>query len=522
MLSLADNPDFLFENVAMRWIRCSALLLAVLVAACGGKGSPADPPSDLRAESLDNGDGNGDGQVTLNWTAKPGHQYWVLCAPGNTVSAKSWFDTAGGNAYRSASDGAGIYNGDTALAQQAVTPPFNVTGLRNDVSYSFTVNARTDGGPGGTGATPVTMTPRLGGTHWSTPTALSLTALPSSAHIRAMTFGAVTSPLNSTKSAFMFVAVGESGAVYSSADNQQTWTARSLPTPVAGRQLNDIVHTQGRFVAVGNSGTIVYSADGVSWTVATINSATSLSSTHLTAVALGGSTLMAVGQGGVVLTSNDGITWTAQSTGISENLHAVAYSAATSVTLPSAVTTPAFWLAAGADGAVYTSVDSGQTWLSANTGLNSATWRGVSVLTQTTSTLDCGLNNSLLASEPKSTSYAIALVGDSGQVATAVAVSGSPSNAAPALTWTPSTLLNSPSFTRVISPSGQFVAVGAAGAIYTGQLSANASSVTWTRRPVTAFSTDLNGLLRYGKDAALPYSNSYMAYGQSGVTLFSR
>jgi hypothetical protein len=484
----------------MRWIRYSALLLTVLIAACGGKGQSADPPSDLTVQS------NGDTQVTLNWTAQPGVQYWVLCAPGDTITSKSWSTTIGGNAYSTARDGAGIYNGDTSLAGHAVTPPFNVTGLRNGVQYAFTVNARTDGGPGGAGAAPVSQTPRLAGQTWS-----SLGNLPNSANIRAMTYGAQPSPLNSAYAAFVFVAVGEGGAVYSSSDNQKTWTSRSLPSTATGRRLNDVVFAFGRFIAVGEAGTIVYSSDGATWTASTINSTASLSGTNLTGMAFSGATLMAVGQGGTVLTSGDGITWTAQTTNITQNLNAVAISAGVTATLPAVASTSTFWVAVGDAGSVFTSTD-GVTWTSRNTGLESVTsaWRGVSVLVNTTSTLDCGLGSPAVTSI--STSYSIALVGDAGQVATA----------GPGLNWTLSTLPGAPRLNRVISPAGQFVAVGDAGAIYTGNLSTDASAVTWSQPRSSGTTSNLYGLIRYGRDAALAYSNSYIAYGQGGQTLYSR
>ena len=484
----------------MSWIRCSALLLTVLVAACGGKGSPADPPTDLAVQS------NGDTQVTLNWTAKPGVQYWVLCAPGTTIDSKSWGTTIGGNAYSTARDGAGIYNGDTSLAGQLVTPPFNVAGLRNDVTYSFTVNSRVNGGPGGLGAAPVTVTPRLAGRSWS-----SLATVPGASAIRAMTYGGVPSPLNSSYAAYMVVAVGDGGTVFTSLDNQKTWTSRALPDAVAGRQLNDVMYAFGRFVAVGSAGTVVYSADGVTWTAGAINpSGTSLANTNLTALAFSGATLMAVGQGGVVLTSGDGITWTAQATNIKQNLNAVAFSSSWTTTIPSAVTVAAFWVAAGDAGSVYSSAD-GITWTAMNTGLESVStaWRAVSVLKDQSSTLDCGVGSPAVTTV--STSYTIALVGDNGQVATA----------GPGLTWTLSTLDGSPRLNKVISPAGQFVAVGDAGAIYTGRLTADASGVQWSRS--TSNTTgNLYGLVRYGKDAALAYSNSYIAYGQGGATIFSR
>jgi hypothetical protein len=449
---------------------------------------------------------NGDTQVTLNWTAQPGVQYWVLCAPGDTITSKSWSTTIGGNAYSTARDGAGIYNGDTSLAGQAVTPPFNVTGLRNDIQYAFTVNARTDGGAGGAGAAPVTQTPRLAGQTWS-----NLGNLPNSANIRAMTYGAQPSPLNSAYAAFVFVAVGEGGAVYTSNDNQRTWISRSLPPTATGRRLNDVVFAFGRFIAVGEAGTIVYSADGVTWTASTINSTASLNGTNLSGMALSGSTLMAVGQGGTVLTSGDGITWTAQATNITHNLNAVAISAGVTATLPAVASTSTFWVAVGDAGSVFTSTD-GVMWTSRNTGLESVTsaWRGVSVLVNTTSTLDCGVGSPAVTSI--STSYSIALVGDAGQVATA----------GPGLNWTLSTLPGAPRLNRVISPAGQFVAVGDAGAIYTGHLSTDASAVTWSQPRSSGTTSNLYGLIRYGRDAALAYSNSYIAYGQGGQTLYSR
>ncbi|MBD8050824.1 fibronectin type III domain-containing protein [Limnohabitans radicicola] len=479
----------------MRWIRYSALLLSVLVAACGGKGQSAGPPSDLTVQS------NGDTQVTLNWTPQSGVQYWVLCAPGDTITSKSWATTVGGNAYSTARDGAGVYNGNVALAGQAVTPPFNVTGLRNDVTYSLTVNARTNGGPGGDAATPVTLKPRLAGVSWS-----ALGSIPSASAIRAMAYGIPT-----TTTSFVFVAVGDDGAIYSSADNQKTWTARSLPTAAAGRRFNDVTYLFGRFIAIGESGTIVYSPDGVTWTASTINSTSSLSGVNLSAMAASGSTLMAVGQGGTVLTTGDGVTWTAQATNITQNLNAVAISNAVNATLPAVTSVASFWVVVGDGGAVYTSVD-GITWTAKNTGLESVTsaWRSVAVLVNTSSILDCGVGSPAVTSI--STSYSIALVGDDGKVATA----------GPTLAWTLSTLDGAPRLNKVISPAGQFVAVGHAGAIYTGNLNADASSISWSRRTGASGMSDLYGVVRYGKDAALAYSNSYIAFGQGGATWYSR
>lgn len=483
----------------MSWFRYSALLLSVLVAACGGKGSPADPPTDLTVQSI------GDTQVTLNWTAQPGVQYWVLCAPGTAIDTVHWPNTST-NSYNTAGDGGvSIYNGDTSLANQLVTPPFNVTGLRNDVTYSFTVNGRTNKGPAGVPATPVTNMPRLAGGNWS-----SFGSVANAANIRAVTYGFVPSPLDSINRAQLFVAVGDGGAVYTSADNQRSWTVQTLPTTAVGQQLNDVTYTSGRFIAIGNAGTIVYSTDGVTWAAATIDRP---SSTDLTSIATNGPMLVVVGQGGTVLTSGDGgVTWATQTTNITQKLNAVAYSRAVATTIPAVNTIAAFWVAVGDAGVVYTSFD-GATWTARNTHLESATgaWRGVSVLVNTTSTLDCAMPNNKLTS---TTSYSIALVGDDGQVATA----------GPDLSWTLSILPGMPRLNRVISPAGRFVAVGDVGAIYTGTLQNNDSSITWSRASIdiSGYNTNLNGLIRYGNDAGLTYSNSYLAYGQGGGVLYSR
>lgn len=117
----------------------AVLLAAVLTASCGGGGSSAPAPTGLAVVA-------GDTLVTLTWDMVGDVEYWMFDGPSNvvpssTANMSNWIGLPGG----------------AAVAK--VTSPLVVSSLTNGVSYTFSINGRIKGGPGGPGATPVTATP---------------------------------------------------------------------------------------------------------------------------------------------------------------------------------------------------------------------------------------------------------------------------------------------------------------------------------------------------------------------------
>ncbi len=101
----------------------------------------------------------------------------------------------------------------------------------------------------------------------------------------------------------VFVIVGEGGAIFVSSDHGKTWAAKTSGTV---EDLKAVCYGNGRFVAVGNSGTVLTSTDGDRWSA--VNSGTSQ---NLNGVACGEERFVAVGRGGTVIVSKDGQNWRA-------------------------------------------------------------------------------------------------------------------------------------------------------------------------------------------------------------------
>ena len=82
--------------------------------------------------------------------------------------------------------------------------------------------------------------------------------------------------------------------------------------------LRDVVRGSDRWVAVGDNGAIYSSADGVSWNAACVSERD-----NLLAIAWTGSRYVAVGRAGKAFVSDDGMAWDKASTGVGANLNAL-------------------------------------------------------------------------------------------------------------------------------------------------------------------------------------------------------
>jgi hypothetical protein len=286
-------------------VRALGVLAAVagLMAGCGGNnGEAAPPPTQVAAVA-------GDGRVTLSFSATPGVEYWLFFAPGTGITPTNWINFQGASVLR------------------GVTSPVSVSGLLNDQIYSFTLNGRTNGGPGGDGSPAVSATPRLAGETWVAGTPLG------SGELRSVAIGAP------------YLTVGTGGAVFSSTDGIAFTAATSGVTA----DLNDVAVSGASSVAVGANGTIISSTDGT-----TFSARTSGTTVNLRGVALGAGRWLAVGDNGTMLTSTDVVTWTAVTTG-------------TTATLNTLALLNGRYVAVGAGGTIITSTDAA-TWTAAASG----------------------------------------------------------------------------------------------------------------------------------------------------------
>jgi len=309
-------------------LHITALLLSVLVIACGGgKGSSAPPPADFSVLE-------GNGQVTITWTATPGVDYWLMYAQtASPIDLKS---------------PPGVHSWLTN-----VTSPLVLGGLVNGASYSFAMDARIGGGPGGAQTASITKIPR---TDW-----LAGSGLPNKA-FKGVAYGiASDNSLN-------YAAVGGGGAVYKSTDGTDWKSASPSWVNVAGTALsgqpvdfNAALFSLGQYVAVGEGGAttnIFHSTDLATWT-ASVTSVTG----GLNALASDGTIVVGVGEGGRVWWSNDGATWTegiGSGTLVTSRLYGASYLAAGK------------WAAVGDAGVLLTSAD-GKTWVRSNATLPSGT-----------------------------------------------------------------------------------------------------------------------------------------------------
>ncbi len=359
-----------------------ALATVLLLAGCE-TGSSAPPPAEVVAAP-------GDGSVTLTWHMEPGVEYWLFSAAGDSITPEGCSSLP-----------------ECKTIMSAVSPQV-VSGLNNGTTYSFTINGRVDGGPGGSGSASVSAVPRLAGATWNAGAALGPGAL------HGVTFGTAFLAVGSGGTMFSsangiawtalnsgiftdlnaavygsanasYLAAGAGGVILRSADELKTWTQALTGT---SNDLYALASNGSLYLAVGANGTLITSDDGANWT--TRYSGTS---SHLYGVTYGNGLYVAVGAGGSLQTSSDGITWRAATSQTTLDLKGIAYGAnifvaigdagvlltsqdgitwtaqtpiASSPTLNALVHGSQF-VAAGNGGAIYTSPD-GISWAMPSTG----------------------------------------------------------------------------------------------------------------------------------------------------------
>ena len=389
-----------------------ALLMAfiavtVMLNGCGGKSSSADAAPDFTAVA-------GDGFVTLTWTAQPGVDYWLFYAKGTTVTTSNWL-SLGGTAIINASS------------------PYTINGLNNGTVYSFTMNARKNGGPGGAGAPTKVATPRFAGITWTAGTPLG------------------TGKLNGVSAASTTnVAVGTGGAIFASISGA---APAARVNPSAPADLNATAFGGAGFLAVGNAGTTISSTDGATWVTRSSSTVA-----DLYAIASPGTgAFVTVGAGGSTNYSADGTTWIATTSATTKNLYGAVYGSGR-------------YVAVGAQGTVITSTDG-------------TTWQAVAVNTTN------DLRSVALGVINTTTGTGTAAVVMTSNLFVAVGAAGTLLTSSDGLTWTLRAPISANNMAG-IAFGGQYVAVGNAGSIYT-----SADGITWQVR-TSGTANDLAAIAR--------------------------
>lgn len=414
-----------------------ALIASLFVAGCGGgDASSAPPPTDFSVAE-------GNGQVTVTWTATPGVDYWIMySASSSPVNLKSPF-------------GAHVWLNN-------VKSPLVISGLTNGQAYSFAMDARINGGPGGAQTASVTKVPRLAG---ATSTWKPVSGLDSSKDFKGLAYGVATdSGVN------YYIAAGDGGAIYSSTD----LTNWSVTTSNSAVNFNAAVYALGKFVAVGSgtSNNIVSSAGLSSWNAATttVPGSSNQLPDGLNAVATDGTTVVAVGDSGKIWYSTDASVWSPTSVNTSD-LYGVAYLASGK------------WLAVGRGGVLLTSTN-GQTWTESSQS---------TIATVTTLRAVTAVGSTWVA------------VGENGVILTSLDSGAS---------WSDYSIPSGPTFYAVngsmttVNSLTQFLAVGAGGAAYT-----SGNGQDWSRQ-----TTDLSAALY----SVLGSATQYLAVGAAGTSTISK
>ena len=425
------------------------VVATTFLAGCGGKGSSSSAPTNVKVVA-------GDTSAIVSWDMQPGVEYWVYKAAGTNVTPQNCNS---------------IPECKTALN---VSSPTVITGLNNGTTYSFTIDGRTGGGPGGPGSPSVSATPRLAGglagTPWSASNPLGTQDL------HGVAYGV---PSGSTLGAF--VVVGAKGALFSSTGTLSSspdglaWVTLTNPVPAAS--LNAVTYNSGRFLAVGSGGVILLSTDAVTWA-----KQTSVTSNDLYAVSNNGTGFIATGANGTILTSGDGATWAVVPPVTTNALYGI-------------TSGNGYFVAVGAAGTLLTSMN-GVTWQTV-TSLSTSDLRGV-----TYGVPQYYANGVLTLNQPAATFVAI---GANGTLVT------SPDG----VTWTLRPQISTTQL-NAVTYGQQFIAVDTVGSIF-----ASIDGLTWqqAKNPTSPLYAVTHAQYFGGQ-----YNGEYVysAVGASGVNLLAK
>jgi len=433
----------------------AAFTAIAFLSACGGGGgnSTAPPVGGLTLEP-------GEAGVTVSWTSVPGVEYWLYAAPGSSIckncgnSPNNWFQITGA-----------VSRG---LSNAKISSPYFLSGIVNDTVYSFIMDGRVNGGPGGDATPSVSTTPRLAGALWKSGGNLG------TGDIKGIAFGPILNSANNTYAATgSYLGMGSNGAKYQSTDGL-SWTVNTASDTT---NWLGTLYSLNKFIGIGQGGAVSYSTDLKTWTTA--NSGVTQ---NLNAIASSGSMVVAVGNNGTIIRSSDAITWTAATaTPNTLPLYGVSY------------TVNGLWVAVGAAGTLLTSSD-GATWTAVSSG-TTADLRSVA-----------SMANIITTNNVSATVYSLVVTGNNGTLL----------QSADGVKWALQSVGNNANLNAVVAsvgvlPTNQFVAVGNSGLALT-----STDGITWTAR-TTQTSQNLNVLLR-----GLSPQTRYIALGANGSTVYTQ
>ena len=210
-------------------MRVAALALAGLLSACGGSGDgPASAPTNVSVVAHDT-------YVTVSFDQQPGYTYWIFSAAADSITRDNYLQFP------------------SARLTWPATSPQVISGLTNGTTYSFIINATKGGSQAGPASASISAVPRIAGVNWTAGTAIS------GVNVRGLAYGYAN-----------YIAVGNGGAIYKTADKGTTWTAT---TSNVTDDLYGAVTGSSLVMAVGAGGKVLTTTDATTWTVQT-NAAT--------------------------------------------------------------------------------------------------------------------------------------------------------------------------------------------------------------------------------------------------------